>query len=167
MDKPETPAETTEGNTTRRSRWGLRLGVLAAAGAVAFAAVAPAASAATSTSEASCVSAGVLQPILDHVKSAHLETSPGQQVADALNVDQYVKTHTVWLEQVLAPAMDGSADQVLTGTLTPIFDHIKAAHLETSPGQQVADALQLDQYLKTHTVWLEQVLTPLVTQLTC
>lgn len=115
----------------------------------------------------SCVPKSVLQPIIDHVKSAHLETSPGQQVQDILDLDQYIKTHTVWLETVLAPAFDGSADKVVTDTLAPIVAHIKSAHLETSLGQQVTDLLNLDQYIKTHTVWLETVLTPLLDQASC
>lgn len=53
----------------------------------------------------SCVPKAVLQPIIDHIKSAHLETSPGQQVQDILNLDQYIKTHTVWLETVLTPLL--------------------------------------------------------------
>ncbi|WP_431879235.1 cupredoxin domain-containing protein, partial [Amycolatopsis sacchari] len=113
----------------------------------------------SSGSASGCVSKGVLQPILDHVKAAHLEESPGQQVADLLNLDQYIKTHTVWLEQVLSPVFNGSADKVVTDTLAPIWAHIQSAHLETSLSQQVTDALNLDQYIKTHTVWLEQVLT--------
>lgn len=115
----------------------------------------------------SCVPKAVLQPIFDHIKAAHLETSPGQQVQDILNLDQYIKTHTVWLETVLAPAFDGSADKVVTDTLAPILAHIKSAHLETSLGQQVTDLLNFDQYIKTHTVWLETVLTPLLNQATC
>ena len=115
----------------------------------------------------SCVPKSVLQPIIDHIKSAHLETSPGQQVQDILNLDQYIKTHTVWLETVLAPAFDGSGSKVLTDTLAPIVAHIKSAHLETSLGQQVTDLLNLDQYIKTHTVWLESVLTPLLNQASC
>jgi len=115
----------------------------------------------------SCVPKAVLQPILDHIKSAHLETSPGQQVQDILNLDQYIKTHTVWLETVLVPAFDGSGGQVLTDTLAPIVAHIKSAHLEESLGQQVTDLLNLDQYIKTHTVWLESVLTPLLNQASC
>jgi predicted small metal-binding protein len=115
----------------------------------------------------SCVPKAVLQPIIDHIKTAHLETSPGQQAQDLLNLDQYVKTHTVWLETVLAPAFDGSADKVLSDTLAPIIAHIKSAHLETSLGQQVSDLLNVDQYIKTHTVWLESVLTPLLDQATC
>ncbi|MFJ8910862.1 plastocyanin/azurin family copper-binding protein [Amycolatopsis sp. NPDC102389] len=115
----------------------------------------------------SCVPKGVLQPIIDHVKAAHLQTSPGQQVQDILNLDQYIKTHTVWLETVLAPVLDGSADKVVADTLAPIVAHLKSAHLETSPGQQVTDLLNLDQYIKTHTVWLETVLTPLLNQASC
>ncbi|GAA5160689.1 MULTISPECIES: hypothetical protein [Amycolatopsis] len=122
---------------------------------------------APATSASACVAKEALQPILDHVKAAHLETSPGQQVSDALNLDQYVKTHTVWLENVLSPVMNGSADKTVTDTLAPIWAHVQSAHLETSPAQQVSDALNLDQYVKTHTVWLEQVLTPLLTQASC
>ncbi|MEV4052286.1 cupredoxin family copper-binding protein [Amycolatopsis sp. NPDC049688] len=121
----------------------------------------------TTPAGGSCVPKAVLQPIFDHVKSAHLETSPGQQVQDILNLDQYIKTHTVWLETVLAPAFDGSADKVVTDTLAPILAHIKSAHLEESPVQQVTDLLNLDQYIKTHTVWLETVLTPLLNQASC
>lgn len=121
----------------------------------------------TSSGGGSCVPKGVLQPIIDHIKAAHLQTSPGQQVQDILNLDQYIKTHTVWLETVLAPVLDGSADKVVADTLAPIIAHIKSAHLETSLGQQVADLLNLDQYIKTHTVWLETVLTPLLNQASC
>lgn len=115
----------------------------------------------------SCVPKAVLQPIIDHIKAAHLEPSPGQQVQDILNLDQYIKTHTVWLETVLAPVMNGSADKVVTDTLAPIIAHIKSAHLDEPLGQQVSDLLNLDQYIKTHTVWLESVLTPLLNQASC
>ncbi|MFD8499603.1 plastocyanin/azurin family copper-binding protein [Amycolatopsis sp. NPDC059657] len=121
----------------------------------------------TPPGEGGCVPKEVLAPIIAHIKSAHLETSPGQQVQDILNLDQYIKTHTVWLESVLSPVLNGSADKVLKDTLAPIVAHIKSAHLETSLGQQVQDILNLDQYIKTHTVWLETVLTPLLTQASC
>jgi plastocyanin len=114
-----------------------------------------------------CVPKAVLQPIIDHIKAAHLEPSLGQQVQDLLNLDQYIKTHTVWLESVLSPVTNGSANKVLTDTLAPIIAHIQSAHLETSLGQQVSDLLNLDQYIKTHTVWLESVLTPMLNQATC
>ncbi|MBM7861547.1 hypothetical protein JOD27_005371 [Lentzea nigeriaca] len=41
-----------------------------------------------------------------HVKAAHLETSPLQQAQDALAFDNYVKAHTVLLEQMLDPAFN-------------------------------------------------------------
>ncbi|MCU1682676.1 MAG: copper binding protein of plastocyanin/azurin family [Amycolatopsis sp.] len=114
-----------------------------------------------------CIDKAILQPFIDHLKAAHLETSPGQQVQDLLNLDQYIKTHTVLVENMLKPVSDGSVTSLLGDTLTPIIAHIKSAHLETSLGQQVQDLLNLDQYVKTHTVWLESVLTPLLNQATC
>jgi hypothetical protein len=93
---------------------------------------------------------------LQHLNAAHLETSPGQQVSDALDVDQYVKTHTVLVENMLKPLLGGS-----TAALDTFLQHVYAAHLEASPGQQAADVLDVDQYVKTHTVMVENMLKPL------
>ncbi|MGP3921983.1 cupredoxin domain-containing protein [Streptomyces sp. 8N616] len=101
----------------------------------------------------------VLLPILQHINTAHLERSPGEQVQDALALDQYIKTHTVWVESILNPAVEGggaTADK----TLTVLLQHIKTAHLEESPGQQVKDLLNADDYVKLHTVWAEHMLQP-------
>lgn len=103
-------------------------------------------------------SAGVVAPFWVHLEKAHLETSPGQQVSDALSVDQYVKTHTVLVEHMLEPLLDVTGPNVLA----PFWVHLAKAHLETSPGQQVSDALALDQYVKTHTVLVEDMLAPVM-----
>jgi plastocyanin len=116
---------------------------------------------------ASCVPKAALQPFLDHVRAAHLQTSPLTQVTEILNTDQYVKTHTVMLDQMLVPIFNGSADKAVQDALAPLIAHIKAAHLETSLFTQITELLNVDQYIKTHTVMLEQVLTPLLDQATC
>jgi amicyanin len=121
----------------------------------------------TTPPASSCIPSDVLATFMAHVESAHLERSLFEQVTDILAVDQYVLTHTVWLEQVLKPVYDGTADQVIKDTLAPVMAHIQAAHLERSPLQQVTDILAVDQYVLTHTVWLEQVLAPAAEQLTC
>ena len=110
----------------------------------------------TTAAPAAPVGDGVLGPFWIHFQAAHLETSPGQQAADALSLDQYVLTHTVMVENMLAPLF-GSG-----GPVGAFWAHFQAAHLETSPGQQAADALSLDQYVKTHTVLIENMLAPLV-----
>ena len=91
-----------------------------------------------------------------HFYAAHLETSPGQQLADALDADQYTKTHTVLLGHMLRPVL-GGADTALD----VFMQHVYAAHLEASPGQQAQDALDFDQYVKTHTVMIEHMIKPL------
>ena len=101
---------------------------------------------------------GVIAPFWVHFQKAHLETSPGQQVAEALDVDQYTKTHTVLVADMLRPLLDFSGPNVLA----PFWVHFQKAHLETSPGQQVAEALALDQYVKTHTVLVEDMLAPVM-----
>ena len=54
----------------------------------------------------------MLAPFVTHFDHAHLEESPAQQAGDLLNVNQYVKTHTVLIEDMTAPA---------TGTLTGTY----------------------------------------------
>jgi hypothetical protein len=100
-----------------------------------------------------------LLPILQHLYSAHLEESPGQQVQDALALDSYIKMHTVWIESILKPAVDDGGT-VLDSTLSVLLAHINSAHLEESLGQQVTDLLNPDAYVKMHTVWAEHLLTP-------
>jgi len=100
-----------------------------------------------------------LLPILQHLYAAHLSESPGQQVQDALALDSYLKMHTVWIESILKPAVsDGGS--VVDDTLTVLLQHIYSAHLEESLGQQVTDLLDVDSYVKMHTVWAGHMLTP-------
>ncbi|NGO15496.1 cupredoxin family copper-binding protein [Streptomyces sp. HC44] len=101
----------------------------------------------------------VLMPILMHLNTAHLERSPGEQVQDALALDSYIKTHTVWIESILTPATEG-AGTVADDTLSVLLQHINKAHLEESPGQQITDLLDADSYVKMHTVWAGQMLAP-------
>jgi plastocyanin len=54
---------------------------------------------------------------------------------------------------------------LVDGVLTPFWVHLEKAHLEESPGEQVGQALDLDQYVKTHTVMVEQMLAPLAAAL--
>jgi hypothetical protein len=91
-----------------------------------------------------------------HLQAAHLETSPLQQVSDATDVDAYAKAHTVLLGNMLLPLADGAE-----GTLDAFLQHVYAAHLGESPTEQVADAADVDQYVKTHTVMAENMITPL------
>jgi hypothetical protein len=57
---------------------------------------------------------------------------------------------------MLKPLVAGSDD-----ALGMFLQHVYAAHLETSPGQQVADASAVDQYVLAHTVLIENMLKPL------
>ena len=110
---------------------------------------------------ASCtdIADAVAQPFETHLDHGHLEESPAQQVADILNISQYVKTHTTLIEAMLqplyllAPAVARSADVFV--------QHVYHGHLEESPSQQAADILNPDQYAKTHTVLIENMAKPL------
>ena len=108
-----------------------------------------------------CVASGVLTPLIQHIDSAHLGESPGQQVQDLLNLNQYVLTHTQLIANMLNPLTNGGLVTVLTGVLTPLVQHIDSAHLGESPGQQVQDLLNVNQYVLTHTQLIANMLAPL------
>lgn len=112
-----------------------------------------------------CTSSAVADAFLAHIKGAHLETSPLQQVQEILAFDQWVLTHTVWIESFLTPLLEG--DKVGKEMVTRLWAHIDGAHLQLSPSEQVADILATDQWVKTHTVWISSVLEPALEQATC
>jgi hypothetical protein len=44
-----------------------------------------------------------LDPLFLHLEQAHLQEAPAQQVKDLVNVNQYVTTHTILAEDLVAP----------------------------------------------------------------
>lgn len=106
------------------------------------------------------LASAVADPFWAHLKKGHLDESPGQQVEDILDTDQYVKTHTVLVEDMLAPLYAATAHT--TDAASTFWMHVKHGHLDETPGQQVADILSTDQYVKTHTVLVEDMLSPVV-----
>jgi hypothetical protein len=97
-----------------------------------------------------------------HIDAGHLEESPSQQIADLLDVGQYATTHTTLVASLLKPLLGG-----VTTDLDVLLRHIYAGHLEESPSQQVSDLLRTDQYVKTHTVLIQNLLAPLVGERGC
>ncbi|POM24798.1 Amicyanin precursor [Actinomadura rubteroloni] len=100
----------------------------------------------------------MLTIILQHIYTAHLQRSPSQQIADALALDQYIKTHTAWVQMILESGV-GGVQEVLKG-LQPLLQHLYVAHLQRSPAEQLSDALAVDSYLKSHTVLVQDILKP-------
>jgi hypothetical protein len=107
------------------------------------------------------LAAGTMTPMYGHMEKAHLERSPGQQVGDLQKTDDYLEVHTVWIEAFTAPARNGLV-HIAGETPKPFFGHIEHAHLQRSPGQQVADLRATDDYLLVHTVWAESMLQPTI-----
>ena len=109
------------------------------------------------SSGSSCALSGALQTFLTHLNSAHLDESPGQQVQDILDIDSYVGNHLALIERMLQPATDGGLSGALNTTLSALFTHINAGHLGESPGQQVQDILNLNQYIATHLALIQKM----------
>ncbi|NUR62384.1 MAG: cupredoxin family copper-binding protein [Catenulispora sp.] len=101
----------------------------------------------------------IIGTLVQHVDSAHLGESPGQQVQDLTNLNQYVLSHTTLVANLLTPLLNG-ATGAADGALIPLLQHVNATHLGESPGQQVQDLMNLDQYVLTHTTLVANMLTP-------
>jgi hypothetical protein len=108
---------------------------------------------------------GAASTLWMHLEKGHLEETPGQQVADVLRPDQYVKTHTALVESVLAPTVQALTEHGMDAA-SVFWAHVEHGHLEENPAQQVADVLDTDQYVKTHTVLVESMTTPYVSMVT-
>jgi plastocyanin len=115
--------------------------------------------------DGACEVSTAMQAFVNHLNSGHLSESPEQQVQDLANFDQYVKTHTVLIENMLAPMTTGGGlSNLLTSPLQTFFAHVNSGHLSESPEQQVKDLTDFNQYVKTHTVLIENMIKPLEDQ---
>jgi plastocyanin len=97
-------------------------------------------------------------PFIVHFQHAHLEESPGQQLQDASNVNNYVLIHTVMLENMLTPAFNLAI--AAPNGINPFITHFDSAHLGESPGQQLNDASNVNNYVAIHTVLVENMTAP-------
>lgn len=104
------------------------------------------------------VLSAMMTPFIVHFDHAHLEESPGQQLSDASNVNNYVLIHTVLLENMLTPLFNLMI--AAPNGINPFITHIDTAHLGESPGQQVNDASNVNNYVGIHTVLVENMLAP-------
>lgn len=106
-----------------------------------------------------CEVSTALQAFLTHVNAGHLGESPGEQVQDILNVDQYVGTHLALVKNMLAPASGGGLSDALSTSLGSLLTHINSGHLGESPGQQVQDISDVNQYIATHLALVQKMLS--------
>lgn len=97
------------------------------------------------------------QTVLQHVFAAHLSESPSQQLADILNADRYAKSHTVLVSSLLDSLIGG-----VTAAEDTLLQHIYAGHLGESPSQQLADILNADRSVETHTALTSSMLQSII-----
>lgn len=114
-----------------------------------------------------CVPSAAYGALMQHLQAAHLQESPGQQASDLLALDQYAKTHTVLVQNMLKPVFDGAPTDATAQSLNALWQHLQTAHLQESPGQQLTDLLSVDQYAKTHTALVQNMLAPHVKYTAC
>ena len=111
------------------------------------------------TTNSTCAVSSGLQTLLTHINSAHLDESPGQQVSDILNVDQYVGNHLVLVQKILQPLTGGGLTNALSGLLQTLLTHVNSAHLDESPAQQVSDILDVNTYIGNHLSLVQRMLS--------
>lgn len=100
-----------------------------------------------------------LQTLLTHVNVAHLGESPGQQVNDILNVDQYIGNHLALVENILGPLTNGGLTNAISGLLQTLLTHVNVAHLDESPAQQANDILNINTYIGNHLALVANMLS--------
>jgi hypothetical protein len=100
-----------------------------------------------------------LMPFSEHMNHAHFQRSPQQQVSDIKDVSTYTNTH-IALVEAMAQGASTTLGDVPTDSLTPFVEHMKYAHIQRPPQQQVSDAQQTDDYVKLHTVLVEHMTQP-------
>ncbi len=103
----------------------------------------------------------VFEPLTKHLKAAHLERSPEGQAQDLMSTDEYVKLHTVLVQTMIDPLIEG-VYVISDGTPPPLTNHLRVAHLERSPEGQAQDLMDTDQYAQTHTVLVQNVAAPTI-----
>ena len=106
-----------------------------------------------------CAVSSALQTFLTHVNSAHLDESPGQQVQDILDLDSYIGNHLVLVQKMLEPLTGGGITSALSTTLSSLLIHINTGHLGESPGQQVQDITDVNQYVATHLALVQKMVS--------
>jgi plastocyanin len=111
------------------------------------------------TGNSACAVSSGLQTLLTHINSAHLDESPGQQVNDILNLDQYVGNHLVLVQRILEPLTGGGLTTAISSLLQTFLTHVNSAHLDESPGQQVNDILNVNTYIGNHLSLVQHMLS--------
>ena len=105
-----------------------------------------------------CAVSTALQVFLTHVNTAHLDESPGQQVSDILNVDQYVGNHLALVQRMFEPLTGGGLTSALSSLLSTLLTHVNTAHLDEAPAQQVNDILNVNSYIGNHLALVQHML---------
>ena len=120
------------------------------------AALAPAASISSSSSGSLL---GGLLPTTSLVTTPMVTTAPA--AAAPVSTKTTAPTPAATADPMEMPAPSDACTGLET-SVDAFMQHVYAAHLETGVGQQVADALAIDQYAKTHTVLVGNMIKPLV-----
>jgi plastocyanin len=120
----------------------------------------------TGTASTGCASVGSsLTMLINHIETVHLEEPITQQIADILNLNQYVLAHETLVANMLVPVLEAASNGT-SASLNMFLEHVKTVHLEEPITQQIADILNLDQYVLAHETLIVNMLQPYVSILT-
>jgi plastocyanin len=97
--------------------------------------------------------------VLAHLDAAHWNRSPSEQVANIANFDTWARNHVALGRTALEPVVGQDSVLGRAAVTGPVFAHLDAAHWYRTPAGQVADVLDLEQWLRSHAALAETVLT--------
>ncbi|HEX3611386.1 MAG TPA: plastocyanin/azurin family copper-binding protein [Sporichthyaceae bacterium] len=95
---------------------------------------------------------------LQHMDVAHWNRSPAGQAKDIADLDTWLKSHEALFRMMFDPAV-GKGSPAYSGPVTgPFMQHMDAAHWSRSPGQQLEDIGDFQNWAAAHAALLQAML---------
>jgi hypothetical protein len=95
---------------------------------------------------------------LQHMDVAHWNRSPAGQAADIAEVDSWLKSHEALFRMMFDPAVGRSGPAYSAPAAGPFMQHMDAAHWNRSPGQQLEDISDFQNWLAGHAALIQAML---------
>jgi plastocyanin len=102
--------------------------------------------------------APVAGTFMQHMDAAHWSRSPAGQVSDIAEFDTWLKGHQALFRMMLDPAVGKSGPGYTAPGLAPFMQHMDAAHWYRSPGQQLEDIGDFQNWASAHAALIQAML---------
>jgi plastocyanin len=102
--------------------------------------------------------APVIGTFLQHMDVAHWNRSPAGQASDIADLDSWLKSHEALFRMMLDPAVGKSGPAYTAPVTGPFMQHMDAAHWNRSPGQQLEDIADFQNWAAAHAALIQAMI---------